>query len=372
MFEIGDMVSARVMNINSDDRRIGLSIMGLADMFYKLGIPYGSQKGEDAAGQIMEFIRFHTIKTSVELVPVRGSFPGIIESIYDKHNFKFKINKALVKPKLKLKRPKLDWKQLTKDIKKHGIRNAAQNTIAPTGAIATISGLEGYGCEPVFSLSYIMRTHEGVESISKKNSHDSFKTLYYESKQFKNALKRAGLSKKQIENIFIEVRKTGTCQNLKQVPKEIREVYVVSSDLNATQHVRMQASLQRFIDNSISKTINFPKEATIEDVEKAYMQAWQLGAKGITVYVTGSRQQVVLESGQQDDKTEAKSKDNAPYVTNGHDDLRGKPLVKKKPGENPEGLRGKQPAVCPECGSPMILAEGCHTCPQCAYSKCDV
>lgn len=353
------------------NRRIGLSIMGLADMMYKIGVTYGTQQGEDMAGQIMEFIRFHTLSSSVDIAKQRGSFPGIVESIYNKKDFAFKLNKPLVKQSLKLKKPELDWKDLKKQIKKYGIRNAAQNTIAPTGAIATISGLEGYGCEPVFSLSYIMRTHEGVEDIREKNSDDSFKTLYYESKQFKKALKRSGLSEKQIESIFKKVRQTGTCQNIKEVPKEIRDVFVVSSDLDAKQHVRMQAALQRFIDNSISKTINFPATATVEDVKKAYLDAWELGCKGITVYVTGSRQQVVLESGTE---KEAKSKDSAPYVTNGHDDLRGKPLVKKKPGENPsmQNQMGYKPEECPECGSTMIRGEGCHTCPQCAYSKCDI
>ncbi len=350
------------------NRRIGVSIMGFADMLYMVGIAYGSRDGEDLAGQVMEFIHFHTLKASLELAKQRDPFPGISQSIYDRNNFRFKVGKHLVKPELKLNRPELDWKGLIKDIKKYGIRNAAQNTIAPTGAIATISGLEGYGCEPVFSLSYIMKTHEGVDH-SDNNSNSDFKTLYYESGLFKDALKKAGFKNKQIENIFAKVRQTGTCQNIKEVPKRLKRVYVVSSDLSANQHVRMQAALQRFVDNSISKTINFAKDATVEDVKKAYLDAWKLKCKGITVYVTGSRDQVVLESGS---LKETKSKENTPYVTNGHNDLRGKPLLKKRPGETSDYNQKTNEAVCPECGGNMVRSEGCFTCPACAYSKCDI
>ena len=346
------------------NRRIGVSIMGLADMMYLLGISYGSSEGEDFAGQIMEFIRFHTLKASVELARQRGPFPGIIGSIYQKDTFNFKINKPLVKPELKLNRPDIDWKQLKADIKKYGVRNAAQNTIAPTGAIATVSGLEGYGCEPAFSLSYVMKTYEGVEEISRKNNKNSFKSLYYESNLFSQALTRAGVSQSEKEIIFKKVRKTGTCQGIEQVPEEIRQVFVVSSDLNASQHIRMQAALQRFVDNSISKTINMPANTTAEEIENAYIQAWELGCKGITVYVTGSRQNAVLESGQ------AEEKDEQPYVTNGHGDLRGKPLLKKRPNDLDKQLEKK--TVCPECGSEMVIAEGCSTCPTCGYSKCDI
>jgi ribonucleoside-diphosphate reductase alpha chain len=350
------------------NRRIGVSIMGLADMMYQVGVPYGSQAGEDLAGQVMEFIRFHTLKASIDLARMRGAFPGITDSIYNKKNFTYKLNKHLVKPELKLKRPNLDWKILLKELKRDGVRNAAQNTIAPTGAIATVAGLEGYGCEPVFSLSYIMKTHEGMDEIVTGNSDAAaYKSLYYESGLFKEALVRAGLSPTQQEKIFVKIRKTGTCQSIKEVPEAIRKVFVVSSDLTATQHVRMQAALQRFIDNSISKTINFPNSAQVEDVQKAYLLAHKLGCKGITVYVTGSRKHVVLEAG---GENEAKSKEATPYVTNGKDDFRGKPLIKKKPGENSQS--GGTEAVCPECSTIMNVAEGCYTCPKCAYSKCDV
>lgn len=330
------------------NRRIGVSIMGLADMMYLLGVSYGSLEGEDLAGQVMEFIQFHAFKMSNLLARERGMFQTIRNSRFDPLNFQFKPHQPFVKSQLRLNRPELNWQELIRDLKKYGIRNSSLTTIAPTGSIATISGLEGYGCEPAFALSYVMRTHEGADF---KNGED-FRELYYQSRLFEDALKKAGFKKGQRVKIFEKVRETGSCQNIEEVPKKIRDVFKVSSDLNAKQHVRMQASLQRFVDNSISKTINFPEKASQEDIKKAFFLAWELGCKGMTVYVAGSRKKVVLET-----KTR-KSKD---YAANGNG-FRGKPLVKVAPGE----------AVCPECGTEMIMGEGCMTCPNCAYSRCDV
>ncbi len=340
------------------NRRIGLSIMGLADMMYLVGVRYGSKEGEDLAGQVMEFIRFHTLATSLQLARERGAFPGITQSIFAKGELGLAINKPLVKAELDLGRPELDWTKIKKDIKKEGLRNAAHNTIAPTGAIATISGLEGYGCEPAFSLSYKMKTHEGADF----EKGEDFKTLYYESGLFGEALKKAGLTKKQRDSIFEQVRKEGSCQDITEVPDEIKQVFVVSSDLSAKQHVRMQAALQRFVDNSISKTINFPPTATVEEVKQAYMLAWKLGCKGITVYVTGSRQEVVLETGTK----------NEPYVTE-DTHMMGQPL--EKVGANPSLNQDRSPInlkQCPECNESLVKGEGCITCPKCGWSKCDV
>lgn len=331
------------------NRRIGVSIMGLADLMYLLGITYGSREGEDLAGQVMEFIQYHALGASNLLAQERGPFPSIRGSRFSAERLKFRPQPPLVKPQLKLDRPRLSWQELLKKIKRYGIRNSSQATIAPTGSIATISGLEGYGCEPVFALSYVMRTHEGADF---KNGED-FRELYYQSQLFEEALRKESMTKTQQDKIFVQVRATGTCQNISTVPKKIRDVFVIAADLTAEQHVRMQAALQRYIDNSISKTINFSAKASEEDVKRAFFLGWELGCKGMTVYVTGSRQKVVLEA-----RLEKQTKE---YSPNGND-FRGKPLVKVAPGE----------AVCPECGTQMTMGEGCLTCPKCAYSRCDV
>ena len=267
-------------------RRIGLGIMGLADMMYILGVRYGSVEGQEFASQVMEFVRFHSMRTSIELAAERGPFPGITGSIYDPENLTWQPPRPLVPYVHDWGRPALDWGEIVEGIKRYGIRNGAQTTIAPTGTISTVAGCEGYGCEPVFALSYLRYVNDNGQQI----------TLQYTSPLFERALRRAGLDDDAIQEIVLQVNQKGTCQHIEAVPEPIRRVFVVSGDVTAEEHVRMQAALQAFTDNAISKTCNFPEDATEDDVAKAYMLGWKLGCKGLTVYVTGSREKVVLET----------------------------------------------------------------------------
>ncbi len=275
-------------------RRIGLGIMGLADLLYYVQIPYGSLQAQSFAAQVMEFVRYHAMKTSVELAKHRGSFPAIEGSIYDPNNLQWTPPQSIVDYLHNHNRPEIDWDSITKGLRKYGIRNAAQTTIAPTGTIATVAGCEGYGCEPVFALAYIRHVNDDGNDLA----------LNYISPQFQKALEKADFDPETQEEIIKQVLKTGTCQQIEDLPQNIRDVFVVSEDITAEQHVRMQAALQAFVDNSLSKTINFPATATTDDVAEAYLLAWKLGCKGITVYVTGSREQVVLET---KDTAEAKT-----------------------------------------------------------------
>ncbi len=267
-------------------RRIGLGIMGLADMMYALGVRYGSEQGQEFASQVMEFVRFHSMRTSIELAEERGPFPGITGSIYDPEHLTWQPPQPLVPHTSDWGRPALDWTEIVEGIRQHGIRNGAQTTIAPTGTISTVAGCEGYGCEPVFALAYIRYVNDNGQQLS----------LQYTSPLFERALRRAGLDDEAIENVVAQVNQTGTCQHIEAVPEPLRHVFVVSGDVSAEEHVRMQAALQAFTDNAISKTCNFPEDATEDDVAKAYMLGWKLGCKGLTVYVTGSREKVVLET----------------------------------------------------------------------------
>jgi ribonucleoside-diphosphate reductase alpha chain len=267
-------------------RRIGLGIMGLADLLYHVQIRYGSQEGQEFASQVMEFVRYHAMLTSVQLSEQRGSFPAINGSIYDPEKLKWSPPEPIVPYHQDFHRPKIDWKKITDGIKSHGIRNAAQTTIAPTGTIATVAGCEGYGCEPVFALAYIRHVNDGGNDLQ----------LNYISPQFQEALENIDLDPEVREEIIQKTLESGNCQNIYDLPKPIRNTFVVSADITAEEHVRMQAALQAFVDNSLSKTINFPATATTDDIANAYLLAWELGCKGITVYVTGSREQVVLET----------------------------------------------------------------------------
>ena len=267
-------------------RRIGLGIMGLADMMYHVGVRYGSREGQEFAAQVMEFVRYHCMLTSIELSKERGPFLAIEGSIYDPENMTWSPPKSHLEYTATYKRPKVNWDRVVNGIRKHGIRNAAQTTVAPTGTIATAAGCEGYGCEPVFALAYIRHVNDNGKDLQ----------LTYTSPLFEKALIEAGMDDEVRAEVVREVMAQGSCQNVTNVPVELQDIFVVSADITADEHVRMQAALQDFVDNSLSKTVNFPAGATEEDVARVYDLAWDLGCKGITVYVTGSRDKVVLET----------------------------------------------------------------------------
>jgi ribonucleoside-diphosphate reductase alpha chain len=269
-------------------RRIGLGITGLGDVLYQLRVCYGSQEARDLAGQLMGFIRYHAMRTSVDLARERSPFPAIEGSIYDPADVRWEPPQPVepFDPSNDWGRPSLDWDALVTDIERHGIRNAAQTTIAPTGTRSTIAGIEAYGCEPVFALAYVRHMNDNGQDVE----------LKYTSPLFLQALTEAGLDEVTRQQIIEQVAVSGSCQDVEQVPEAIREVFVVAQDVPAEEHVRMQAALQAFVDASISKTINFPADAEPEEVARAFELAWKLGCKGLTVYVTGSREKVVLET----------------------------------------------------------------------------
>jgi ribonucleoside-diphosphate reductase alpha chain len=296
-------------------RRIGLGIMGLGDLMYHQGIRYGSEEALEFAGQVMEFVRYHCMRTSIELARERGPFPAIEGSLYDPKNLKWRPPTPLVPAERAHDwgRPPIDWRSIVEGIKKHGIRNAAQSTIAPTGTIATVAGCESYGCEPVFALAYIRHVNDNGKDLP----------LTYASPLFERALIAAGVDEPTRQEIYDQVMHEGTCQGNTHVPEHIRHTFVVSQDITPEEHVQMQAALQRFVDNSISKTTNLPSDATLDDVAHAYFSAWELGCKGLTIYVTGSRDKVVLET-----KATRQAKEQAPVL-----------LPAKKP--RPKMLPGK-------------------------------
>jgi ribonucleoside-diphosphate reductase alpha chain len=312
-------------------RRIGLGLMGLGDMMYSLGVRYGSAEGQEFAAQVMEFIRYHCMLTSIQLAEERGPFLAIKGSIYDPENLKWQPPAPLSPYTHDWDRPAVAWQQVMDGIEQHGIRNAAQTTVAPTGTIGTVAGCEGYGCEPVFALAYTRTVKDGKRDLK----------LTYTSPLFEAALERAGLDQATRARISEEISVTGSCQGIADVPDALRNAFVVSQDITAEEHIRMQAAIQAFVDNSISKTVNCPSTATVEDVAQAYRLAWHLGCKGLTVYVTGSRQEVVLETkatseaktganGAQQPQTEAAPAEPVAAVEF--------PMLKRRP--RPNALRG--------------------------------
>jgi len=271
-------------------RRIGLGIMGLADVLVHLRIPYGSEAAQNLAAGLMEFVRYHAMQASIELAQTRGAFPAIEGSCYDPHALTWQppVWPAGLNPEAcqQWGRPALAWESILEGLRAHGIRNAAQLTIAPTGTIATVSGVEGYGCEPIFALAYTRYVQDEGQSLP----------LRYLSPAFVRELEEAQPDAEARERIFQQVAQTGSCQQVEEIPAALREIFVIASDISAEGHIRMQAALQAFTDASISKTINFPAGATEEDIAAAFQLAWRLGCKGLTVYVAGSREKVVLET----------------------------------------------------------------------------
>lgn len=280
-------------------RRIGLGFMGLADVMYSMGIRYGSSEGAEFAAQIAEYMRYHSMQTSIELAKERGAFPKIKGSIYDPEKPTWIVPSPLRPYTRDFGRPKLDWTLIEQNIRTYGIRNAATTTIAPTGTVSTVAGVEGYGCEPVFALAYVRNVYQAAGDAGKM-------TLTYTSPFFEKALLSLNMPEETRKKVIDEILLTGSCQQIKELPEHVKKVFVVSSDITPEEHVLMQASIQAFIDNSISKTCNFPAGATTEDVAKVFMLGWELGCKGLTVYVTGSRQEVVLETKETKEKKGAK------------------------------------------------------------------
>ena len=281
---VPDVPELKAAAINA--RRIGLGIMGLADLMYHCGVRYGSEDSFEFASQVMEYVRYFAMETSIELAKQLGAFPAITGSIFDPQAMQWEPPTPLSPYSRNWQRPYLDWGLITDGIKAHGIRNAAQTTIAPTGTIGTVAGVEGYGCEPVFALAYVRHVNDKGKDL----------LLNYVSPHFQQALDDTNLDEEEKTRIINMVLEHGSCAHIEQLPMHIRNVFVVSSDVTAEEHIYLQAALQRFVDNSLSKTINFPAGTNEEEVAEAFKLAWRLGCKGITVYITGSRENVVLET----------------------------------------------------------------------------
>ncbi|HLF01430.1 MAG TPA: adenosylcobalamin-dependent ribonucleoside-diphosphate reductase, partial [Anaerolineales bacterium] len=318
-------------------RRIGLGIMGLGDLMYHCGIRYGSEEAQEFSAQVMEFVRYHCMLTSVELAKQRGAFLAIKGSIYDAKNFKWTPPTPLTPYTRDYGRPDIRWDTVVNGIKKHGIRNACQTTVAPTGTIATVAGCESYGCEPVFALAYIRHVNDNGRDLK----------LTYTSPLFEKALIAAGIDEAARAGIVEQVMAHGTCQDIPEVPEHIRHTFVVSQDITAEEHVRMQSAIQRFVDNSLSKTCNFPEGATMDDVAQAYLLAWELDCKGLTVYVTGSREKVVLETHA---TAKAKQKDDAPAT----DAPKPTPMFHESKKPRPTMLKGETFVISSPMGKSYV------------------
>lgn len=239
----------QIEEMTKGNRKIGLGVMGFADMLTLLRIPYNSEEALKTARSLMKFITEEARKMSVELGKEKGSFLNFKGSRWDELGYE-------------------------------AMRNATVTTIAPTGSISEIAGCS-QGIEPLFAIGYIRNVAESLGTnlivVNPYFERIAIEEGFYEEKMLK------------------EVMSSTSIQHIKEIPEEIRRIFVTAHDISPEWHVRIQAAFQEFVDNSISKTINFPHDATPHDVEKAFMLAYELGCLGVTVYRHGSRKQEVLK-----------------------------------------------------------------------------
>lgn len=233
-------------------RKIGLGVMGFADMLIKLEIPYNSPEALQVTEKIMGFISENAREASVELGKIRGSFPTFKDSKWDREGY------------------------LT-------MRNATTTTIAPTGSISIIAGVSS-GIEPLFAVSFQREVMDGTRLLEVNSLFEEI------------ARERGFYS----EELMREIARSGSLQGLEEIPDDIQRLFVTTYQVHPTWHVRMQAAFQRYVDNGVSKTVNLPSDSTLKDVREVFLLAYKLKCKGITVYRYGSKKKQVLYVGKVD------------------------------------------------------------------------
>lgn len=318
----------QISEMVQNNRKIGLGVMGWADMLMQMGIAYNSEEGTSLATDVMSFIDYVSKTESVELAKERGCFNNFKGSIYENpHYFEDKFgSKNCSKVTQKM------WADLDSKVQKYGLRNATTTCIAPTGTISMIAGASG-GIEPLFGLVFSRLIMDGTE-------------LLEVNPVFEKYMKTHGL---YTEDLMNKIAKCGSVAHIEELPDEVKRIFVTAHDISPYWHVKMQAAFQQFTDNAVSKTVNFIESATREDIKKTYILAYKNNLKGITVYRNNSRQfqPMNLEKAK---KT-----------------IEIKPIEPSK-DYNPTGEI--KTVKCPECGAEIKMAEGCFICLNCGYSGC--
>jgi ribonucleoside-diphosphate reductase alpha chain len=284
---------SKIEEMTKTNRKIGLGIMGWADMLIQLGIPYNSDDASRLAEEVMKLIQSEGRKQSMMLAEKRGVFPNFGKSI-------FRENAPM--------------------------RNATITTIAPTGTLSIIAGSSS-GIEPLFAVAYIRNVLEGTK-------------LYEVNPHFERIAKERGFWSREL---IKKIAEKGSIQEFAEIPDDIKGIFITAHDISPADHIRMQAAFQKHVDNAVSKTVNFPHHATRKDVEDVYLHAYSLGCKGVTVYRDGSRDNQVLSTNRHDSlSNQQKTDDNIPGIAE-----RRQKIVPRK---RPEVIRGTTRIMQTGCG----------------------
>ena len=369
-------------------RRIGLGIMGLADLLFLLRIPYNSKPGYEFMYKLAEAMSYYSMEESVAIAKTRGAFPLFEETDYVKGRIPvagyYELPNEL---------HTYDWNSLIEKIKKHGIRNSWTSTIAPTGTLSMIADTSN-GVEPIFAVVFEKRVTVG--------------RFFYTNRIFEAALRENSLYDDEILSKI--ANNYGSARGLYEVPGWMQKIFVTAIDIHWIDHLVAQAIWQKWIANAIAKTINMPGDVTAEDVKCAYLLSHDLGLKGITVYRDGSRHEQVLhitgENTRERRFSVAPSRYAIDYIRENISEpyvLRSlEQILKDTQRPDPNELLGKgifslerqqhseiEPAsasvhpcpsssqdglsddgLCPSCRAKLIISEGCDMCIECGFSSC--
>ncbi|MCH8972524.1 MAG: adenosylcobalamin-dependent ribonucleoside-diphosphate reductase [Thaumarchaeota archaeon] len=345
---------------SKDSRRIGLGVMGVADLLYKLRIPYNSKEGYDLQCKIAEALTYYSMEESVALAKSRGEFPLCSKTEYPEG--KIPVAGYYEKPK---ESHYFEWDALIDKIKKYGIRNVLTTTVAPTGTLSMLADCSN-GMEPIFALVFEKRVTVG--------------RFFYTNKIFEQVLKDNGLYSEEIlEKIGDNY---GSIQGIPEIPEWMQKIFVTAMDIHWADHLMAQAVWQEWIGNAIAKTINMPYDVSADDVKASYLLAHEMGLKGITVYRDGSRRKQVLHMTSKNAKkifevrpsnyiTDFVSQHiSNSYVKTHVDNALKFKVPDETPIENTVVDKVDDNILCPTCKNNLVFVEGCSLCIECGYSGC--
>ncbi len=284
------------------NRKIGLGVMGFADMLLQMGIPYSSDEAVQLGESVMKFITDEGRKASEDLAKERGAFPNFRGSIYDKAG-------------------------------RAPVRNATVTTIAPTGTLSILAGCSS-GIEPLFALTFVRKVLDGAELVE---VNPVFEKIAKE-RDFHS------------DDLMKEIAEHGGCTGIPTVPEDVQRVFVTAHDITPEWHIRMQGAFQKYTDNAVSKTVNFPHSAAQKDVEKVYVLAYKLGCKGVTIYRDGSRDEQVLNTGATEKARKAVLAGHPVTVASASPEL----AEDKKPRNRPVFTQGVTQKIPTGCGNLYI------------------